>query len=142
MASNSQAKKWTDVHIAITAVSVTAVIGMWNLFATPNKPMAIVQEADTPTPPPPAPTETQATVPVQPSPTVLAFRPVKIIYGGLVPNPTDQPTLTATPQQKVVQVNPAAPVKKKKGGGGNGSGSGSGSGSTSSAPPSTGSSKP
>ena len=123
MTSNSQNKKWNDVHLAITAISVTAMLGMWNLFATPNKPQAATQVSDTATSLPPAPTETQAPAPTaQPIPTTtLAFRPVKIIYGGVVPTPQIQPT--NIPAQQVVQVVPAAPAKKKKSGGGGGGGS-------------------
>ena len=141
MPANLQTKKWTDVHIAITALAVTATLGMWNMFSAPSKPQAALPPADTTTPQPPDPTETsEPTATAQPAPTILAFRPVKIIYGGL--NPQLQVTqVTAAPVVVAVAAAPAPAKKQKKGGGG--SSSSSSSAGTSSAPAaSTGSSKP
>jgi cytochrome oxidase assembly protein ShyY1 len=123
MANKPQGKSWSEIQLAIAALAVTATLGFWNLFSTPDKAQtsAQVTQSFTP-PPPPTPTET-----AQPTATALALRPVKIIFGG------------KAPQQQVIQVAMAAPpTKKRNGGGGNVD---TGGGSASVQPPSTGSSK-
>ena len=113
MPANMQTKKWTDVHLAITALAVTATLGMWNMFSPPPQTQAAPQPTDTATPEPPDPTETsQPTATAQPSPTILAFRPVKIIYGGLDPQ-QQVVQVTASPAPVVVVAAAPAPAKKK-----------------------------
>jgi cytochrome oxidase assembly protein ShyY1 len=121
MANKPQGKNWSEVQLTIATLAITATLGFWNLFSAPDKAQAGAQIAQTSTPPPPPPTET-----AQPTATALALRPVKIIFGGQVP------------QQQIVQVAVAQPPAKKHNGGSNNSGGGS----TTSQPPSTGSSKP
>jgi cytochrome oxidase assembly protein ShyY1 len=130
MANKAQGKNWSEIQLAIAAVAITATLGFWNLFSTPEKAQASAQVTQTFTPPPPpSPTET-----AQPTATALALRPVKIIFGGQVP------------QQPVIQVAVAQPpAKKHKGGGSNNDnntdGSGGGGAPAPADPPSTGSSK-
>ena len=129
MANKPQGKSWNEVQMAITAVTITATLGFWNMFATPEKPQAAAQVAATFTPPPPPP-PTETAVP-EPTATAasLSLRPVKIIYGGKVP------------QQEVIQVAVAAPpAKKNKGGGGGGGNNTTAPAPAPVAPPSTGSS--
>jgi hypothetical protein len=126
MANKPQGKGWGEIQLAIAAVAVTATLGFWNLFSTPEKVQAGAQTAQTATPPPPpAPTET-----AQPTPTVttLGLRPVKIIFGGQAPQPP------------VVQVAVAQPPAKKRNGGGNADSTGGASAPVPAT--STGSSKP
>jgi hypothetical protein len=104
MANKPQGKNWSEIQLAIAAVAVTATLGFWNLFSTPEKAQSSVQVIQTATPPPPPPAET-----AQPTATALALRPVKIIFGGKVP------------QQPVVQVavaQPPNPKRRNSGGGG------------------------
>lgn len=129
MANKPQGKSWGEIQLTIAALGVTATLGFWNLFSTPEKAQAGTQVTQTATPPPP-PTETAeptATV----TATAFALQPIKIIFGGQVP------------QQSVVQVQAQAaapaPVKKHRSSSG---GSSSGGSTTSSQPASTGSSKP
>ena len=83
--------------MAITTIAITASLGLWNAFSTPeNKPAAIAAAAK-PTEPPPTPLPQPSATPApQPTPTApgLALRPVKIIFGG------------KAPQQQVIQVIP------------------------------------
>jgi hypothetical protein len=109
MANKPAGKNWSEIQLAITAVAITAMLGFWNFFSTPEKAQASAQVAQTSTPPPPPPPTEMA----QPTATVLALRPVKIIFGG------------NAPQQPVIQVAVAQPpTKKKRGGGNNGGGGG------------------
>ena len=109
MASNKPANKWTDVQLAIAAISMTSVLAFWNMFAGPDKqkadekaaaqqqamliPAATIMSAQTPVP----------TVP-----------PVgyTVLFGGTAPQP-----------QVIVQSG--------GGGGGNGGGGGGGGAVTS-----------
>jgi uncharacterized membrane protein YgcG len=131
MANKSQGKGLSEIQMAITAIAITATLGLWNFFSTPDKSQAVAQVAQDMTPPPP-PTEA-----VLPTATALSLRPVKIkiIYGG------------KAPQQQVIQVA-AAPTKKRNNGGGDPGGGtggtsdpGGGGGGGGTNPPSTGSSK-
>lgn len=120
MANKPQGKNWSEIQLAIAAVAVTATLGFWNLFSTPEKAQASTQVTQTATPPP-HPTET-----AQPTATALALRPVKIVFGG------------KAPQQPVIQVAVAQPQAPKRRNGNSGDTGGGGS----SAPvTSTGSSK-
>jgi len=145
MANKPQGKSWNEIQMAITAIAVTASLGFWNLFATPEKAQAAAKVVESSTPPPPPPPTDTATVTAEPTETAMSLRPVKIIFGG------------EAPKVQVVQVfAPGVPATKKKGGGGGGGGGGApvvsgggggGGGAPAPAPapappPSTGSSKP
>jgi hypothetical protein len=101
-------KNWGEIQLAIAAISLTVTLVFWNLFSTPQKQQVMVQATDTEVPPPPDATQVLTQAPTQAP--VLAFVPVKIIFGGTVPQ---QP-------QTVVQgsVAPAVQPKHKSGGGG------------------------
>ena len=95
MANKPQGKSWNEVQMAITAVAITATLGFWNMYASPDKTQAAAQITATFTPPPPPPpTETALPEPTATTAVTysLALRPIKIIYGGQMP------------QQQVVQV--------------------------------------
>jgi hypothetical protein len=140
MANKPQGKSWNEVQMAITAVAITATLGLWNMFATPEKTQAAAQITATFTPPePPPPAETAIPEPTATAVSSLALRPVKIIYGGIAP------------QQPVVQVAAAGQVaaapaaKKNKSGGaskGGGVSKGGGGNPAPVPPPTTGTSKP
>jgi hypothetical protein len=133
MANKPQGKSWNEVQMAITAVAITATLGFWNLFATPEKAQAAakITESSTP-PPPPPPAETAMPEPTATTAVSLGLRPIKIIYGGKIP------------QQQVVQQVAAAPSTKKRGGGGSVGGGGTTAANPPAVvpPPATGSSKP
>ena len=130
MPNKPQGKSWSEIQLAITAISITATLGLWNLFSTPNKTVAAQVAPPDPTPTePPAPTE--AAQPTAAA-TALSLRPVKIIFGG------------KAPQQQVIQVAAAEPKKRKNndgGGGGGGNPAPSNPNPQPSNPPNTGSSK-
>jgi cytochrome oxidase assembly protein ShyY1 len=126
MANKPQGKSWGEIQLTIATLAITATLGFWNLFSTPEKAQAAVKVAQTATPPPPpTPTET-----AEPTATAQALRPVKIIFGGQAPK--------QTVVQVQVQSNAQAPAKRRKGGGDDSNNSGGGS--PPSQPPSTGSS--
>jgi uncharacterized membrane protein YgcG len=133
--ANKAQKSWAEIQMAIAAISITATLGFWNVFAAPDRQTAVTQVKPTTTPPPPPPpTETAQPTPVVPTSTALALMPVKIIFGGKAPS------------QQVVQVVVPQNTKRNKGGGGDGGGGGGGGASVSAPAPapaaSTGSSKP
>jgi len=100
-------KTWADVQMTIAAISITATLGMWNLFSTPQKQQVTqITDASTP-PPPPSPTEEVAVV-AAPVAQLPQFVPVKIIFGGIAPK-----------QQVIVQVSAQQPAVKKNGNSGN-----------------------
>jgi len=120
-------KSWSDVQMAITAISITATLGMWSMFSGPERAKALAkaqEEADANVPP--APTDvvdasepTQLVVEVVP--TTVGFTPLKIIYGGTPPAP--KPVTYVGGSTTTTTTNNAAPAKKpKKNGGGGGSG--------------------
>ena len=102
MASKPNGNKWSDVQLAIAAISMTSVIAFWNMFAGPDKTKAdeknaAEQQALL------IPTVTPIAVVETPAPEIT-MPPVgyTILFGG------------AAPQPQVVVVN------KPKGGGGGG----------------------
>lgn len=116
-------KNWNDIQMVITTISITATIGMWNMFAIDAKAKTIEAEKAFI---PPAPSETPApTSTPMPAPTMMVYKPIKIIYGGTPPAP------------QVVQIAVSAPSSstgtKPRGGGGGG-------GNTNPSPPSSGAS--
>ncbi|HNK62796.1 MAG TPA: hypothetical protein PKL78_08535 [Anaerolineales bacterium] len=117
--------KWSDVQMAIAAISMTSVIAFWNMFAGPDKVKADEKAAEQAliVPPTTVPTTTP-----EPEPTLAITMPpvgYKILFGGVAPQP------------QVI-------VKRKQGGGGNKNNEedngGGGGGAPSQPPASTGSS--
>lgn len=119
MAAKPNANKWSDIQLAIAAISMTAVIAFWNMFAGPDKTKADEKTA----------AEQQAlliptvipTVVETPAP-VITMPPVgyTILFGGAAPQP-----------QVIVIQKP-----KGSGGGGNAdSGDGGGGGGASASQP-------
>jgi hypothetical protein len=105
-------KSWVDVQMTIAAIAITATLGMWNLFSTPQK-QQVTQVADAATPPPPPPPTEEVAVVTAPATQLPQFVPVKIIFGGVAPQQ----------QQIVVQASaPQTAVKRNGGGGGGGGG--------------------
>jgi len=109
-------RSWGEIQLAIAAITLTATLLFWNLFSVPQKQQVDAQSQDTTVPPAPLdPTQTDAPAP---APTQsYGFVPVKIIFGGVVP----QDQLTAMPTTPVVAGVPqTAPQPKQRGGGGGG----------------------
>lgn len=87
MASKPNANKWSDVQMAIAAISVTSAIAFWNMFAGADKikadEKAIAEQQATLVP--------TATVIVEtPPPTPIPTMPptgYKILFGGAAPQP-------------------------------------------------------
>lgn len=83
MAAKSPSRKWMDVQVTIAAVSMTAVLVLWNMFAAPDKSKSVekaaleqVKSSSTPTEMPPA--------------TAMATMPPSgytILFGGEAPKP-------------------------------------------------------
>lgn len=87
MAPKNNANKWTDVQMAIAAISVTSMIAFWNMFAgvdrTKADEKAKVEEQTAPLPTVTAIVET-------PPPTPMPSMPptgYKILFGGVAPQP-------------------------------------------------------
>ena len=102
MAPKTNGNKWSDVQLAIAAISMTSVIAFWNMFAGPDKiksdeKTAAEQQASL------IRTVTPAVIVEAPTPEVT-MPPVgyTILFGGVAPQP------------QVIVVN------KPKGGGGGG----------------------
>ena len=113
MAPKTNTNKWSDIQLAIAAISMTSVIAFWNMFAGPDKAKAdenaiAEQQALL------LPTVTSTPI-VEPTSPAVTMPPIgyTILFGGKAPQP-----------QVVV-------VQKPKGGGGGGnadSGNGGGGG--------------
>ena len=120
MAPKTNGNKWSDIQLAIAAISVTSVIAFWNMFAGPDKTKAEAKAA----------AEQQALLIPTVTPTVIVETPAPVItmppvgyailFGGTAPQP------------QVIVVN------KPKGGGGGGEpdagGDSGGGGGSASAP--------
>lgn len=110
MAPKTNTNKWSDIQLAIAAISMTSVIAFWNMFAGPDKAKAdenaiAEQQALL------LPTVTSTPI-VEPTLPAVTMPPIgyTILFGGKAPQP-----------QVVV-------VQKPKGGGGGKADSGNGGG--------------
>lgn len=97
MASKPASRSWTDVQIALVAMSMAATLGLWNLFAGPDLAKAR-ESAQEPVITPPAEIPVVAGTPT-------ALPPAKILLGGVAP-------------ETVVVVQPPARRNRSNGGGG------------------------
>lgn len=102
-------KNWDDVKMVISALSVTATLAMWNIFAATNDQAEKKQVVE-------APPEPTVVVEVLPTPTQPAFTG-KILLGGEAPKP------------RIIVVQ--AKAKNKNNGGDNNDGGGGGGAVTS-----------
>lgn len=111
MASKPNANKWSDVQMAIAAISVTSVIAFWNMFAGVDKTRAdekaVVEQQAALLPTATVVIETSSPTPVPTMPPTG----YKILFGGVAPQP------------QVI-------VVRKPGGGNNEDNGGNGGGST------------
>lgn len=111
MAPKTNSNKWSDIQIAIAAVSMTAVIAFWNIFAGPDKvkadgKAAAEQQALL------LPTITSTAIVEAPAPVVtMPPQGYTILFGGKAPQP---------------QVIVVAKPKNNNGGGNNDNGGGGG----------------
>jgi len=96
MPAKPNAHNWNDIQTAIAAAAIVTTIGLWNLFATPEKTVA-AQPPESTLPPrePPLAVEEPTSMPQ-----------VKIMFTQVAPQTI---TVAAQPQQ---QAQPQ--VKKKK----------------------------
>lgn len=94
MASKPQ-KSWSEIQLAVTAIALTATIGLWNLFSSGQKQQVNASNVDAESP------ATQELMQVAGSTPLPTLMPVKIIFGGQAPA-----THSAAQQQQ--------PVKKHK----------------------------
>ncbi len=86
MAPKPNSNKWTDVQLAIAAISMTSVLAFWNMFAGPDKVKA---DEKTETEQQTAlllPTANQITPPPAPMPTMPPAG-YTILFGGVAPQP-------------------------------------------------------
>ena len=119
MAPKTNSNKWSDVQLAIAAISMTSVIAFWNMFAGPDKVKAdekALAEQQAALIPPATVTPTPEAI--EP-PVIVATMPPKgytILFGGEAPKP---------------QVIVVAQPKKNNGGGDNSDGGGGGGGGNS-----------
>ena len=107
-------RSWSEVQMAIMTVSMASVLGLWNLFAGPNRETALRKAA-----------EAQAS---QPEPVVLppTQEPVAIATAVPLPEPGVKIMLgDKAPQTKII-------VQANRGGGSGGGGGGGGGGAVTS----------
>jgi len=102
MPSKPNSRNWNDVQIAIATGAVVLTLGLWNLFAQPEK-MVTAQVVEPNTTPPP----TEPPVVMEPT----AIPQAKIIF-------------TQTAPQNVVITQQQNPKKNNNNGGGGGGGGG------------------
>ena len=117
-------KSWADVQMAITAISITATVGLWSMFSGPEraKALAKAQEAAQATEPP-MPTEVvEPTATAMPVATELAYMPVKVIYGGTPPAPKAVSIVSAPSTTGSTKTNKPSGNNNKKPGNNSGSG--------------------
>lgn len=109
--SRNKGRKWKDVELILSSVSVALTLGLWGLWASRAKAEEIkATPTFEPTEPPPT-----ATVE---APLML---PGQVIYlAGATPEPTVQPAVVSQPDKG----------KHRKGGGKGGGGGGGGQAST------------
>jgi hypothetical protein len=105
MPGKPKSRNWNDVQTAIATVAIVTTLGLWNLFATPSKPIKTAETSESVQPPPPTglPVEEQL-APVGPI-TPTAMPQIKIIF---------TPGVTPVVQQQAQQVQQPAKKKKKK----------------------------
>ena len=105
MPTKPNARNWNDVQTAIATAAIVTTLGMWNLFATPDK--TVIAKTEESTLPPTEP-------PVTPEPTLMPQ--VKIMFTQVAPQTTT-----------VLQQTQKHKKKKKKDNNENGGGGGGGS---------------
>lgn len=116
MAPRPAPRKWTDIQMVIATIAMTTVLGLWNMFAGPDREKAAQKAALDQVKVVPTPTEIPTATAVSATMPPPGFT---IIYGGEAPKP-----------QVIVQ----------RGGGGGGGGGGDGGGGGGGAVTSSGSS--
>ena len=98
-------RSWTDVQMAIMTISMASVLGLWNLFAGPDRESAAKKASASPEP--------------AEAPSVPESAPVRIAAAPL-PEPGEKIMLGGTA--------PLTEIVIKRGGGGGNGGSGGGGG--------------
>ena len=87
-------RKWTDVQLAIMTLSMASVLGLWNLFAGPDRESAAKKVAEAQSAPP---------EPVE-APSVPESPPIRIVAAHS-PNACIAPiiSMTGRPRQECIQ---------------------------------------
>lgn len=94
MATKPGPKNWDDIKMMLTALSITATLGFWNVFAAANEQNIVAKEVEQPASPTPGVTQE----PVAASPTPMFTG--KILLGGKAPS-----QVVITVQEKVARNN-------------------------------------
>ncbi len=99
-------RSWFDVQMAIMTISMASVLGLWNLFAGPDRETALRKAAEA---------QASQPEPVEAPPT---FEPAVVVTTAVPPKPGEKILLGGTePQTKVI-------IQNNRGGGGGGGGGG------------------
>lgn len=110
-------RSWFDTQIAILTISMAAVLGLWNLFAGPDRKVAAQKAAE-------EFANQQNEIEQQPEPAMISPTPApQLAPSAVAPQPGEKIILGNTAPQTKVYIN--------KGGGGGGGGRGGGGGATS-----------
>jgi hypothetical protein len=80
MANNPGSRNWNDFQMALATMAMALTLGLWNVFAEPDRTLAKESAAQSITPPP------EVAPAVNPAPTQLG--PIKIMLGGTAPQTT------------------------------------------------------
>lgn len=84
MNPKSAPRKWTDIQLAIAAVSMTSVLAFWNMFAGPDRSKSEEKAVEAQQASQAAPTP--AVMSVSPAPTMPPAG-YTILFGGTAPQP-------------------------------------------------------
>src|SRR5512138_426102 len=77
-------RSWTDIQMVLAALSMALTLGLWNLFAEPDR-VAAEQKAQQL---PEVPSTTAVTPPLAAPAVPTQTGPIKILLGGLAPQTT------------------------------------------------------
>jgi uncharacterized membrane protein YgcG len=110
MAGRPAARSWNDIQMIIATASMAATLGLWNLFAGPDRAAALQRARE----------EAEEKAKAE-----LAATPVPLV--GIVPNPTAGGVLLlggAAPQSQIIVQSGGGGGGGRRGGGGGGGGGG------------------
>ncbi len=115
MANKPAPRNWNDVQTVLATMAMALSLGLWNLFAGPDRALAKDNSQTALAPPPVPPTE-------QPNLAPTPLPQIKIMLGGAAPQPVNQPAGPATANQPTAhrRNHNNDPVAAPSGGGGGG----------------------
>jgi hypothetical protein len=112
MKNKSNSKNWDEVKLAIATLSVTSMLGVWNLFSSIDHNRVLAQVVATQIPALPTPTEVVATqIPLPTSTSSIIYFTQNGVTTGSTTTTTSQMPTVQKPNTVVVE-KPSKPQKK------------------------------